>query len=197
MDLNGKSRVMAAGFLILSSSLSCQTGPNVVIHESESLTVVLRELPAGYPSLEPHQHPYPITAKEILGILESLQYDAGSFMPFSSGQARRVFTKRQADLLAPQLSNALSEVGPQLAVAFSVADEERPDRRTKGFAFVRKDELHLIIEELRKPWYEGEQKSYQQDVSRWELLPGDRQRHYTTRPGGKGVVTNWIITPLQ
>jgi len=118
-------------------------------------------------------------------------------MPFLARQPRRVFTTHQAELLAPELSKALGEVLSPQVVTFSVVDEVKPDRGTKGFAFVRNDELHLIIEDLRKPWYEGEQKPYQQDVSQWELLPVDRQRHYTTRPGGKGVVTNWIITPLR
>lgn len=192
-----KSGVMAAALLILCSSLSCQARPAIVIHHSEDLMVVLRELPAGYPSLKPYHHSYPIHSKEVLRILASLKYDAGSFMPFSWGQPRRVFTRHQAELLAPELSKALSQALPHQVVAFIVDDEEKPDRRTKGFGFVVGEELHLIIEELRKPLYEGEQKSYQQYVSPWELLPGDRQRHYTSRPGGKGMITNWIITPLR
>lgn len=188
---------MVAGVLILCSSLSCQTDPNAVIHESESLTVVLRELPGRYPLLAPYHHPYPIQANVLSGILESLDYKAGSFLPFSSGRPRRVFSTHQAEILAPELSKALNELLPQQVTAFSVADEEKSDRRTTGFGFVVGEELHLIIEDLRKPRYEGEQKPYQQEVAPWELLPGNRQRHYTTRPDGKGAVTNWIITPLQ
>jgi hypothetical protein len=106
-------------------------------------------------------------------------------------------SRRQAELLAPELSMALSMALPQEVAAFTLADEEMPDRRTKGLSFVLGDELHVIIEDLRKPFYEGEQKPYQQQFPRWELIPGDRQRHYTTRPGGKGVITNWIVTPLR
>jgi hypothetical protein len=118
-------------------------------------------------------------------------------LPFSQGQPHRVFSRRQAESLAPELSKALSMALPQEVVAFTLADEEKPDRRTKGLGLVLEDELHVIIEELRKPFYEGEKKSYQQQFPRWELIPGDRQRHYTTRPGGKGVITNWIVAPLR
>ena len=196
MDSRVQAGVMATGFLILCSLLSCQTSPNVVIHESESLTVVLQELPTGYPLLAPYHHPYKIPLKDVLSALESLNYTTASSMPFSSRQPSRVFTKRQAESLASELSKALSDVLSEQVVAFAIADEEKPDRRTKGFVFVAKDELHLIIEELRKPLYEGEQKTYQQPISRWELLPGDRQRHYATRVDGKGAITNWIIIPL-
>jgi len=192
-----KGGVIAATFLMLCGSPSCQTRPDVVVHQSENLSVVLRELPIGYPSLPPYHHSYPLPSKEVFIVLDSLKYDAGSVIPFSSGHPRRVFSKHQAEVLAHELSKGLSQATAGTVVAFAIADEEKPDRRTKGFAFVMRDELHLIIEELRKPRYEGEPKSYQQNLSRWELLPGDRQRHYTTRPGGKGVVTNWIITPLQ
>lgn len=192
-----KTGVVAALLLVLCSSPSCGTRQNLVIHQSDTLAVVLRELPAGYPSLEPHNHSYSIPPKEVLGILESLNYSEGSLLPFSGGQLRRVFTSRQAELLAPELSKALSLALPQEVAAFTVADEEKPDRCTKGLGFVLGDELHLIIEELRRPWYQGEQKTYQQQVSRWELIPGNKQRHYASRPGGKGVITNWIITPLR
>jgi hypothetical protein len=192
-----KIGLAAALLLALGSSESCSTRPTLVIHQSEALSVVLRELPAGYPSLEPHNHPYTVPSKKALDILGALDYSAGSFLPFSQGQPHRVFSRRQVELLAPELSKALSMALPQEVVAFTLTDEEKPDRRTKGLGFVLEDELHVIIEELRKPFYEGEQKSYQQQFSRWELIPGDRQRHYTTRPGGKGVTTNWIVTPLR
>jgi hypothetical protein len=192
-----KPMVLAALLLALGSSQSCSTRPNLVIHQSEALSVILRELPAGYPSLEPHNHPYTIPSKTAFDILGSLDYSEGSFLPFSQGQRHRVFSRHQVESLAPELSKALSMALPQEVAAFTLADDEKPDRRTKGLSFVLRDELHVIIEELRKPFYEGEQKSYQQQFFRWELIPGDSQRHYTTRPGGKGVITNWIITPLQ
>ena len=192
-----KIGLAAALLLALGSSESCSTRPTLVIHQSEALSVVLRELPAGYPSLEPHNHPYTIPSEKALDILGSLDYSEGSFLPFSQGQLHRVFSPRQAESLAPELSKALSMALPQEVVAFTLADEEKPDRRTKGLGFILEDELHVIIEELRKPFYEGEKKSYQQQFPRWELIPGDRQRHYTTRPGGKGVITNWIVTPLR
>jgi hypothetical protein len=91
----------------------------------------------------------------------------------------------------------LSIARPQEVIAFSVADKEKPDRRTKGLVFMLGGELHLIIEELQKHVYQGEENTYQQQTFRWELLPSDKQRHYTSRPDGKGAITNWIITPLR
>jgi len=192
-----KAGILVALLLILCSSLSCSTSPHLVIHRSEALSVVLRERPAGHPSLEPYNHPYTVPSQKALDILGSLDYSESSFLPFSQGHPHRVFSRRQVELLAPELSKALNMALPQEMAAFTVADEEKPDRRTTGLGFVLDDELHLIIEELRKPFYEGEQKSYQQNVFRWELIPRDRQRHYTTDPGGKGVITNWIVTPLR
>jgi hypothetical protein len=130
-------------------------------------------------------------------MLGAFDYEARSLLPFSRGQRHHVFTEHQRGLLGSALSEALGLALPQEVVAFSVTDKEKPDRRTKGFVFVLHDELHLIIEELRKPVYQGEPNTYQQPVLRWELLPSDKQRHYTSRPGGKGKITNWIITPLR
>lgn len=192
-----KHTVLAALFLILVGWASCQTRPSLVIHESEPLSVVLREMPAGYPSLAPFNYAHMILPKDAFAILESLNYDAGSILPFSQGQRHRVFTRLQAEFLAPELSKALNLALPQEVAAFIVSDPEKPHRHTKGVAFVHGDDLHLIIEELHKPVYEGEQKTYQQQISRWSLLLGEGQRHYSDHPGGRGVMTNWIITPLR
>jgi len=189
--------VVAAIFLALVSLPSCKTRPNLVIHQSDTLSVVLREMPMGYPAIQPFDHPYTIQPNKVFEVLASLHYDAGSSLPFSRSQPGSVFTKLQAEQLAPELSKALNRALPLEVTAFVIADAERPDRRTTGLMFVLGDELHLIIEELRKPSYQGEQKTYQQQVPRWELLPGNKQRHYASRPGGKGTVTNWIITPLR
>ena len=192
-----KSATIAIAFVILCSSLSCQTHQNRVIYQTEELSVILREIPAGYTALEPYQHPYTIKAKDASDILASLRYEAGSLLPLSRGGRHQVFTKNQVELLGSAISEAFGQASAQEVLAFSVADAEKPDRRTKGLVFVLGDELHVIIEELRTPVYQGEQKPYQQQVPKWELLPGDNQRHYASRPGGKGAITNWIITPLR
>lgn len=195
--ISGKSVRLGGIILALCGTLFCQTRPNLVIHQSDDLSVVLRTLPAGYPSLQPYDHSYVIQPTNTFNILESLMYKTGSVFPFSRGPHRNVFSRNQVTRLAPALSQALSQAQPQDVVAFTVTDGGTSDRRTKGLGFVVGDELHLIIEELRKPLYEGEQQTYQQQVSQWELLLGDGQRYYTSRPGGKGAVTNWIITPLR
>jgi hypothetical protein len=189
--------VAALVLIILGSSQSCQTRPKLVIHQTDTLSVVLSEIPTGYPSLVPYNHAYTIQPDKVRNILAVVQYDAGSLIPFSGKHPRHVFTRQQGELLAPAISKALSQALPQDVVEFSLADQDRPDRRTKGLVFMLNDELHLIIEELRKPVYQGEPNTYQQEVHRWELLPGDNQRHYVRRPGGKGTITNWIITPLR
>ena len=183
--------------VLLISSSSCQTRPHRMIHQSDTLSVVLREMPTGYPSLEPYSHSYAIQTQDLSDILDSLRYEAGSLLPFSRGPRYQVFTRHQIILLGPALSEALSLALAEEVVAFSVADKEKPDRWTKGLVFVLGGELHLIIEELQKPVYQGEGNTYQQQTPRWELLPGDKQRHYASRPGGKGAITNWIITPLR
>ncbi|MBH0200838.1 MAG: hypothetical protein HP496_00685 [Nitrospira sp.] len=159
--------------------------------------MVLREMPSGYPAFEPYRHPYTIEAKDASDILASLRYEAGSLLPLSRGKRHQVFTKDQVKLLGPAISTAVGQASAQDVLAFSVADTEKPHRRTRGLVFVLGNELHLIIEDLRTPLYQGEQKPYQQPVPKWELLPGDNQRHYASRPGGKGPITNWIITPLR
>ena len=183
--------------LVIGSSMSCETHPNLVIYQSEAAWVALRELPAGYPSLGPNHHPYTIDPKKLLTLLEPLEYREGSLLPFSWGHPRKVFSVNQGKTLAQELVKAFGSALPQEVVTFTIADEEKPDRRTKGFTFIVGDELHLIIEELRRPVYQGEQKPYQQQLFQWELLPASRQRHYTSRPGGKGVISNWIIAPLR
>lgn len=189
--------VVAGTFLMLLIISSCRTHSNLVILQSDALSVVLRELPAGYPSIEPFHHPHTIPSEEVFSILESLTYDAAALVPFSKAQPRRLFTKPQAEQLAPQLSKALNLAPPQQATAFTIAEVEKPDRQTTGFVFVLNNEMHLIIETLRQPRYEGEQKVYQHPVSRWSLLPAGNQRLYARHAGGKGAMTNWIIIPLQ
>lgn len=188
--------IAVALFLALGSS-SCSTRPNLVIHQSDAISIVLREMPAGYPAFERYPHSSEIPPHVTSDILESLTYEVSSGLPFLRGQRRQVFTSSQAESLAPQLSKALSQALPQEVVAFTVADQKRPFRQTKGLMFVLGEELHLIIEELHKPSYQGEQNTYQQQVPKWELIPGNKQRHYASRLEGKGRIANWIITPLR
>lgn len=182
--------------LVLGNLVSCGSHQNLIIYQADAALVALRELPAGYPSLGPHNHPRTIPPKAVLTLIEPLEYREGAFFPFAWGQPRRVFSGHQAELLAQELSKAFGLALPQEVVAFTVVDEETPDRRTKGLSFVLGDELHLIIEELRQPSYQGEQKTYQQQTHRWELIPGHRQRLFTSRPGGKGMAPHWVICPL-
>ena len=189
--------VMAAIFLTLLSMPSCKLRQDLLIHQSDTLSIVLRELPGGYPPLNPFQHPYTIPPDAIFNVLESLTYDAGTALPFLKTHPRKVFTRSQAEQLAPELSNALSLAPPQQVTAFTIAEREKPDRQTTGFVFVHKEEIHFIIENLRRPRYEGEQNTYQQPVSDWKLRPTGVQRLYTRRSDGKGAMTNWIITPLR
>lgn len=196
-SITAKCGLAMASFLTLCSFQACQTHPNRAIHQTEVLTITLREMPAGYPSLEPYNHPYAIQPQETFDMLGAFNYEARSLLPFSRGQRHHVFTEHQRGLLGSALSEALGLALPQEVVAFSVADKEKPDRRTKGFVFVLHDELHLIIEELHKPVYQGEENTYQQQTPRWELHPGVKQRHYANRPDGKGAITNWIIIPLR
>jgi hypothetical protein len=184
-------------FLALAGSVSCGAYQNLVVYQSDAALIALGELPAGYPSLGPNHHPYTISPKKLLTLLESLEYREGSILPFSWVQPRRVFTVDQGKMLAQELSKALAMALPQEVVAFTVADEEKPDRRTKGLTFIVGDELHLILEEFRKPSYLGEQKTYQQQAHRWELIPGNSQRLYASSPEGKGTVPQWVICPLK
>jgi hypothetical protein len=184
-------------FLMLLSSPSCQTPQYLMVHQSDEALVVLRKMPVGYPVLPSLQHPYGIQPQEVFDILASLNYDTGSFLPLARSHPRSLLTKPQAELLSAELSKALTLSTPEQVSAFMITDPEKPDRRTRGLAFVLDDEFHMIIEELHRPRYEGEQPTYQQPVSRWRLLTSGKQRHYARHPGGKGVMTNWLITPLR
>ena len=189
--------IVLAVFLALLSLPSCKSRPDLVIHQSDTLSVVIRELPAGYPPIMPVHHPCTIRPEAIIDILESLTYDAGTLLPFANARPRRVFTKPQAERLAAELSKALSLAPPDRVSAFTIADVEKPDRLTTGFVFMLNDEMHLIIEHLRQPQYEGEQNTYQQPVSNWKLRPTGNQRLYARHLNGKGEMTNWISSPLR
>ena len=189
--------VMAAIALALLSMPSCKLRQNLLIYQSETFSVELRELPGGYPPINHFHHPCTMPPEAIFNVLESLTYDADTVLPFSKAHLRKVFTRSQAEQLAPELSKALSLAPSQQVTAFTITETEKPDRQTTGFVFVLNEEVHLIIENLRRPRYEGEQNTYQQPVSNWKLRPTGIQRLYTRRSDGKGVVTNWIITPLR
>lgn len=195
--LTGKLAVVSALFFVLWSAPSCSTRAHLHIHQSADLSVVLCELPPGYPSLAPFHYAHVLEPLATFAVLESLNYEVSSRAPFSRGQRHRVFTRRQADVLAPELAKALNLALPHEVAAFIVADGEPPYRRTKGLAFVHGDDLHLIIEDLRHPISPGEHISSQQQGSEWELLPGNRQRRYVRHSGGTGAISNWIITPLH
>ncbi len=195
MTISGN--IVLAVLLALLNLQSCKSQPDLVIHQSDTLSVVIRELPAGYPSIMPVHHPYTIPPEAVIDILESLTYDAGASLPFSNVRPRRVFTKPQAERLAAELSKALSLAPPERVSAFTIADVEKPDRLTTGFVFVLDGEVHLIIEHLQRPRYEGELTSYQQPVSNWKLRPTGNQRLYARHLNGKGEMTNWIISPLR
>ncbi len=184
-------------FLVLWSALSCSTPAHLAIHQSDVLSVVLRTLPAKYPSLAPFHYAHVIDPNDTFAILESLNYHPGSRLPFSQGERHRVFTRHQAELLAPELTKALNLALPHEVAAFTVSDAQQSRRRTQGLAFVHGDDLHLIIEELRTSFSHEGQTTSQEQGSRWELLPSDTQRHYVHHSGGTGPIPNWIIAPLH
>lgn len=189
--------IAVALFLVLWSALSCSTPAHLAIHQSDVLSVVLRTLPARYPSLAPFHYVHVMDPTDTFAILESLNYHPGSRVLFSQGERHRVFSRHQAQLLAPELAKALNLALPHEVAAFTVSDVPQSRHRTKGLAFVHGDDLHLIIEELRTPFSHGEQSASQQRGAQWELLPSDTQRHYVHHSGGMGTIPNWIITPLQ
>lgn len=193
----GKPAVVGALFLVLWSVPSCSIRAHLQIHQSDGLSVVLRELPAGYPSLAPFHYARVIEPMATFALLESLNYEASSRAPFSREQRHRVFTRHQAEVLAPELAKALNLALPHEIAAFIVSDAQQPHRCTKGLAFVHGDELHLIIDELRTPLSQKEQTTGQQQGSGLELVAGDKQRHYVHHAGSTGAIPNWIITPLH
>ncbi|MBK9306246.1 MAG: hypothetical protein IPM58_03965 [Nitrospira sp.] len=112
-------------------------------------------------------------------------------------QQHHVFTRTQAETLAPELSKALNLALPHEVAAFSVSDAEHPRGQTKGLAFVHGDDLHLIIEELPRSWHDRAKNSDPQQIARWALLPRDGERHYVSHQGATGTITNWIIVPIR
>ena len=192
-----KNATLAALFLLcLVSASSCKTQLHLELHQSETLTMTLRELPSGYPSLAPFHYAHVIDPRDTFVLLESLTYENGSGVPLVHGQRHQVFTRNQAESLAPELSKALNLALPHEVAAFSVSDTEYPRHHTKGLAFVHGDELHLIIEELPRSRHVDVEHHDPQQVSRWALLPRNGQRHYTSFQGATGTIPNWIIIPI-
>ncbi|MBX3334158.1 MAG: hypothetical protein KF876_08540 [Nitrospira sp.] len=192
-----KNSALPALFLLcLVSTSSCKTQPHLDLHQSETLTMTLRELPSGYPALAPFHYAHVIDPRDTFVLLESLTYERGSGVPLVHGQRHQVFTRNQAESLAPELSKALNLALPHEVAAFSVSDAEYPRHYTKGLAFVHGDELHLIIEELPRARHVDMEHHDPQQVPRWVLLPRDGQRHYTSFQGSTGAIPNWIIIPI-
>jgi len=188
--------ITASILLCLTGLLSCRTQSHLVIHQTDTLTITLRELPATYPLIAPFRYSHVIEPGNTLALLESLTYETGSLVPFSRGPRHQVFTRNQAESLAPELSKALNLALPHEVAAFSVSDAEYPRHYTKGLAFVHGDELHLIIEELPRSRHVDVEHHDPQQVPRWVLLPRDGQRHYTSFQGATGTIPNWIIIPI-
>lgn len=184
--------ITASILLCLTGLLSCRTQSHLVIHQTDTLTITVRELPATYPLIAPFRYSHVIEPGNTLALLESLTYETGSLVPFSRGPRHQVFTRNQAESLAPELSKALNLALPHEVATFRVSGAKQSRRYTKGLAFVHGDELHLIIEELQLAGHEGAQQ-----VSRWSLLPGAGQHHYTSQQGDTGPMTNWIVAPLR
>lgn len=74
---------MAAIALAFLSMPSCKLRQNLLIYQSETFSVELRELPGGYPPINHFHHPYTLPPDAIFNVLESLTYDAGTVLPFS------------------------------------------------------------------------------------------------------------------
>lgn len=193
-----QNAALAVSFLLcLVSAPSCKTPPHIEIHQSKTLTITLRDLPAGYPSLAPFHYAHVIDPRDTFVLLESLTYESGSGVPLAHVQRHQVFTKNQAASLAPELSKALNLALPHEVAAFCVSDAEQPRQQIKGLVFAHGDELHLIIEELPRYWHDGAKNPHPQQPFRWALLPRDGQRHYTSHQGVTGTMTNWIIVPIR
>lgn len=96
--------ITASILLCLAGLLSCRTHSHLVIHQTDTLTITLRELPATYPLIAPFRYSHVIEPGNTLALLESLTYETGSLMPLSRRPRHQVFTRNQAESLAPELS---------------------------------------------------------------------------------------------
>jgi len=184
-----------AGFLLMLAS-ACSHPPHLVVYQTDTEWVDLREMPAGYADLPPHNHPITLSQKEVQGVLHSVFYRQSTIFSFVFGKPQPVFTDYQLTLLSHEISRGLDQALPQEIVAFRVRQEPNAQRYTEGWCFIQEHDMHLVIEQIKFPAFQSPEMVPQPNPPRWELAPRESQHLFTTGSENKGLRSNWIILPV-
>ncbi|MFW1677077.1 hypothetical protein ACFVYJ_04765 [Pontibacter sp. JAM-7] len=104
-----------------------------------------------------NQHPYPLSAEAIAPILSQLSVSVAentSLLGSQTGKTqRRVFTDREINMLAKQISAGLTQAQTDESIVFSISDL-RPayfgekSLSVSGTAFIRDNKLNLLFGEV-------------------------------------------------
>lgn len=178
-------------------TLSCSSSPHLSLFATETEWVDLREWPSGFLDVGPRTHPISVPPAKIQRILGSIYYRESSLFSFLLGKPKPVFSPYQVETLSKHISQALDQALPQEVVSFKIKKEEGDTHYAKGFCFVLDGDFHLVIQQLNKPDFYSSETNPRPNTIRSELVPQSGQRLFATRPDGKGVISNWIIIPLD
>jgi len=181
---------------VLLVSASCSSPPHLILYNTETEWVDLREWPVSYTPVGSHSHPFDLSSDEVGRILRSVYYRESILFSFVLGKPKRLFSEYQLDLLSNYLSRAFDQALPQEIVAFKIKEEKDSLRYTEGFCFRLHDDFHLVIEEFNTLDFHNKETRPQPTNSRTEFVPQKGQRLFASRSEGKGLIKNWIVISL-
>lgn len=176
------------------------------------------------PDTPPNQHPYPLKADALAPLLSQVQVavaESTSLLGNREGERHhRVFSDREIDLLAHQLSSGLNQAARDEVVVFSVSDLRaayfgEKSLTVSGTAFVRDNKLNLLFGEihvdLQKKYVRSGQSvsnsrfASKVELARFRLPTGDQQQavshdwHLLSFTGATTVAdrSDWLAVDLN
>ncbi len=146
-----------------------------------------------------YSHPHTITLDELKEILSQVKYKYSKFSFFDWSGPTKIFSQRQANLLATHVSDALAKAKPNDTIEFALTTPSRKIRRyTKGRIFIKDDSLNINFDRIFEPGADVSTEKYGKNFSKWQILVSQTNQSLKPKKYGKNDVhKNWILVKLD
>ncbi len=144
-----------------------------------------------------YKHPFQATPEQLINILDNIYYKHMMLIRYVWSKPKPVFSKRQQELLAVQLSKALDQAGAEEQISFSIIDASHEKKRTNGTIYVDDYGLNIILGSLHEPEYTLAVDAYNLQEARWKFWPIIPEQDYKClRRNHKNCQKNWLVIKL-
>lgn len=188
--------MISAGFMVVSL-ISCGSQTHLIVYQTETEWVDLREWPSGYPAISHLPHPAKVQSPQIRSLLTNIRHRQSAMFSFHMGNPQATFSDHQVNMLASQLPKAFAQALPEEVIGFRVRVTPQSHHYTAGWCFLYNGEFHLIIHELVQPEFSSPANQSGPSPIRWEFARQAGQRIFVPSIGSTHEFPHWLVISLS